>query len=448
MIGQHSHSEIIIINHFYARKLDNYRSLRIYLPPSYNAQLDRRFPVLYTHDGQNMFNSEFSYSGVSWKIQNVADELIRQFRIEEIIIVAVDNMENERLNEYAHEDGSFNGQNLKGTGRLYEDFLINDVKPYIDANFKTLTDSSNTALMGSSMGGLVTFNIGIRNPNVFGKLGVISPSFWWGDGITLKKLKKNNINTQNEKLWIDMGDSEGYFMTGCNEVVNELLNKGYTIPENLVYYSVPGANHSESAWAQRVHCPLIYFFGQIGCPQELYLYGRDIVGIKGPKTHLNPVMYYNSGFQMTLLDAEFVLKDPDLLSVNEDGDIIPYKTGSTHIEVSKNGIKAIKKYVIIDELKKEVTITIHVTVPTETPDEILFLAIHEPQDFKLVKKGISTYMTQITLPRDEAISFKFTRGSWMTVEKDRFGGEIDSRLLKAEDDISVYYEVKKWADLK
>lgn len=447
MLTDYTHSEIITINHFYARKLDNYRSIQIYLPPSYKVQSERRFPVLYTHDGQNMFNGQFSYSGASWEIQKVADNLIYRRMIEEIIIVAVDNMHTERLSEYAHESGSFNGQQLQGNGKLYEDFLIHDVKPFIDANFRTLTDASNTALMGSSMGGLVTFNIGIKNPNIFGKLGIISPSFWWGDGVTLKKLKRKKLKVLNEKVWIDMGDSEGHFMKDCRDLVHELLNKGYSIPDNLVYYSVPGANHSESAWSKRVHCPLLYFFGQIGYPQELHLFGRDIVGLKGPKTHLNPIMHYSSGFRMTVLDADFISTNSNLIDIDQKGYIVPNNIGTTEVEVHKMGIKASKKYVVIDELKEDVTITIHVTVPDNTSDDDIYLGILAPKDYKFIKKNTQAYMAQITLPRDESISFKFTRGSWATVEKDLYGGEIDSRLLKAENDLSIHYEVENWADL-
>jgi predicted alpha/beta superfamily hydrolase len=254
-------SELTTIKRFYSRALDNFRTLRLYLPPSYWLEPERCFPVLYMHDGQNIFGGEYSYSGAGWEIHQVADELIEQQRIEEIVIVGIDNMESERLSEYAHTDGSFEGSSVPGKGLLYEKFLLEDIKPFIEANYRVLGDPENIALMGSSMGGLITLNIGLRHPDVFKKLGVLSPSFWWDTDHILETVRQLPKDELPARMWIDMGDAERNFKRGFFEVVQMFWYRGVVRHHQMACWVIPGGVHSEVDWMYRAQGPLLYFFG-------------------------------------------------------------------------------------------------------------------------------------------------------------------------------------------
>ncbi|MGV2686533.1 esterase, partial [Clostridium perfringens] len=139
--------------------LNNERDMFIYLPVSYENDVEKRYPVLYMHDGQHMFFED--HKGESWDIHTTVDALVSEGKMKEIIVVAISHVEDTRISEYMHANPD--GHNIFNTtnqGELYEEFLIKEVKPYIDKEYRTLPDKRNTALMGSSAGGLVSYNIG------------------------------------------------------------------------------------------------------------------------------------------------------------------------------------------------------------------------------------------------------------------------------------------------
>lgn len=214
--------DIKIIENFYSQVLDNSRKIRIYLPPSYSTEKNKYYPVLYVHDGQNVFDAAESYSGESWNLHQTAERLINDNLIEEIIIIAVDNMQEERLSEYAHQDGFYKGKRIKARGFDYEKFLVRELMPFIAKHYRIKKGPENTGLMGSSMGGLVTFNIGLRRTDLFGKLGVMSPSFWWGKSTPSEKINSYKYQNLNSKIWLDTGEAEGRFMSFNEQTITEL----------------------------------------------------------------------------------------------------------------------------------------------------------------------------------------------------------------------------------
>ena len=181
--------------------------------------------------------------------------------IRELIIVGIDNMEQDRLSEYAHVNGRYKRRRIKGKGSLYEKFLIEELKPFIDATFRTLTGAEDTGLMGSSMGGLVTFNIGFRNPDVFGRLGIISPSFWWGTRENIKTVYIYQDAIASSRMWIDMGTKEGGLNKSFDKVVEHILSICDSSKGNIEAHWIIGAAHTEVDWQRRVHWPLIHLFG-------------------------------------------------------------------------------------------------------------------------------------------------------------------------------------------
>lgn len=247
---------------FYAKKLNNKRTIIVYLPPNYEKVKQKRYPVLYMHDGQNIFDDATSFIGVEWGVDETVEKLISDKKIKEIIVVGIYN-NCDRANEYTPFNDKKHGG---GIADKYADFIINDLKPFIDKTYRTLPDRNNTAIMGSSLGGLVSLYIAWKHPETFAMSGVISPALWWA-GYKIfneieKSTKKNNI-----KIYLDMGTREGTTLESFNSAIIDarkmrdiLLNKGFVLDKDLQYFEDEGAIHNESAWAKRVYRPLIFFF--------------------------------------------------------------------------------------------------------------------------------------------------------------------------------------------
>lgn len=201
-------SKVITIEDFYSETLENSRKLFVYLPPGYEKHSQERYPVLYMHAGQRLFEPLLK-NDESWNVHKTADELILEGKIQKIIIVGIAHKRIIENNEFCHFISP--DKHIKCSGLLYEKFIINEVKPYIDDNFRTMSDAKNTALIGSSAGGLSTYNIGFRNPKVFGKIGMISPFFVKvEDDHSELKLYEMYKGKKDLKVWMDIGSAEGF----------------------------------------------------------------------------------------------------------------------------------------------------------------------------------------------------------------------------------------------
>lgn len=165
----------------------------LYLPPNYTNSI-KKFPVIYMHDGQNLFDDATSYIG-EWKIDETLNELFKKTG-KGFIVVGIENAGEQRINEYTpFKNEKYGG----GKGNIYIDFLINEVKPYIDKNYRTKTNAKNTAIIGSSLGGLISFYGGLKYPIVFGKIGALSTSFWFSDEIYT--FAEENGNQKKSKIF-------------------------------------------------------------------------------------------------------------------------------------------------------------------------------------------------------------------------------------------------------
>ena len=161
---------------FYSRVLPDpdHRMVQVYLPQQYGMEPERRFPVFYLHDGQNLFDGRDSYvAGHTWQAGSTADQLNEAGVIEPVILVGVANTGLRRMAEYTP---THNPKMGGGEGEKYGQLLIDELKPFVDRTYRTLTGPENTGLGGSSLGGLVTLFLGLERPDVFGKLAVMSPS--------------------------------------------------------------------------------------------------------------------------------------------------------------------------------------------------------------------------------------------------------------------------------
>ncbi|RYY70937.1 MAG: hypothetical protein EOO13_04905 [Chitinophagaceae bacterium] len=222
---------------FLIPQLGRKRKIWIYLPASYKTSKER-YPVLYMHDGQNLFD-EYTAGFGEWGIDECLDSLMEKGR-NECIVVGIDNGP-KRLNEYNPFDNERFG---KGEGKQYAEFVANTLKPFIDGSFRTLKDRTNTIVAGSSMGALIAYYTQLAYPDVFGKSGVFSPAFWTAPDIiaTTDSLAK----TANGKFFFYMGGMEGEeYMNDMYEVMQRLGTKS-----SALIYSVtdPEGKHNEGAW--------------------------------------------------------------------------------------------------------------------------------------------------------------------------------------------------------
>jgi len=230
------------------------RDMIVWLPPGYDAEDDKHYPVLYMHDGQNLFDPATSSFGVDWGMDEVADSLINIGEIEPLIIVGINNTAN-RYSEYS---------NSSDTGYVYMDFLVNKIKPMIDSTYKTLPDRKNTAVAGSSMGGLISFMLAWEYPEVFSKAACFSPAFKYERFDFVSVVNKFSDTKKPIIFYIDNGGIgiEEIIQPGIDEMISLLEAKGYVKEKDLFVVFDKEARHFESAWGSRVHVPLKLFFGK------------------------------------------------------------------------------------------------------------------------------------------------------------------------------------------
>ncbi len=262
------------------------RTVHVYLPAAYPAQPDRRFPVLYLHDGQNVFStagSNIAFGWGNWELDLTADRLIREGKIRPIIMVAVDNSGAGRMTEYSGHHGAATNQG--GSFDSYAAFLSRELKPFIDQKYRTLPDAAHTGLMGSSLGGLCSAALAWEQPEIFGNAASLSGAFFYDDKHFLNDLLKKAAGPPKPvKFYFDSGTvdytggDDGRQLT--SEVVTELRRIGWR--DNLRYYvdehpmtpdqlaasglrrdkwkEAQTSQHNEFYWHQRAWRPLTFLY--------------------------------------------------------------------------------------------------------------------------------------------------------------------------------------------
>lgn len=226
------------------------RDVAVWLPEGYETDTLLSYPVLYAHDGQNVFDPATSSFGVDWQLDETADSLIKASKIEPIIIVAISNTPARTL-EYTDTD----------TGKAYMEFIVNELKPFIDRTYKTKPGRENTATIGSSAGGLISFMLLWEHSDVFSKAACLSPAFHISDINYIPEVEKVN-EKKNIKIYIDNGgvELEQRLQPGIEEMLAMLKLKGYTENIDFIWYQDKNADHSERSWASRSYKPLEFFF--------------------------------------------------------------------------------------------------------------------------------------------------------------------------------------------
>jgi predicted alpha/beta superfamily hydrolase len=248
---------------FPSKILKNRRDVLVYLPPGYRRFSTQRYPVLYLHDGQNVFDAATAFGGVEWRVDETAQQLIRQKLIEPLIIVAVANTGEDRIHEYAPTPARIDPpkrKRSKGQLRSYGRFLIEELKPFIDRKYRTRREAEFTGLGGSSLGGLATLALGLWFPNYFTRLAVLSASIWWDDCAIYRIVDEVDETARPPlKIWLDTGTHEPGWERAA-VLRDRLVEKGWRLHDDLNYLEAEGADHSEGAWAARVDPVLRFLF--------------------------------------------------------------------------------------------------------------------------------------------------------------------------------------------
>lgn len=265
----------IIIENIQLPYENKLRKIRVYLPPNYNDGED--FPVVYMHDGQNLFDINTSSYGAIWDVHIHLDHYYEETG-RGIIVVGIDNYEgqNNRLNEYSpwvnstlkiSKDLDTITEDVGGLGDAYLDFLVNTLKPRIDMTYKSSTSRHDTAIIGSSMGGLISLYAVTKYPHVFSKIGAFSTAVWFAEAHLLEAI--NNLYTKDPIKWyLDVGSKETsndkkddfniLYLQGSKSVNKVIRDCRPTDP--LMFVIDQGGIHNEKDWSKRFYKAIKYLF--------------------------------------------------------------------------------------------------------------------------------------------------------------------------------------------
>jgi len=227
------------------------RDVVVWLPPDYEKTSEKRYPVLFVHDGQNAFDPTTSFLGVDWQIDETADRLIREKKMQEIIVVGIYNTD-DRREEYSDTT----------KGRAYMRFVVEKLKPFIDHEYRTLPQREHTAVMGSSMGGLISFLLAWNYPQVFSQAACLSPAFVLRDIDAPKLVETYEGPDKRIRIYMDIGGVglESELQPGCEKMLEALQTHGFKMGENLEWFRDGDAEHNERAWSKRVWRPLLFMY--------------------------------------------------------------------------------------------------------------------------------------------------------------------------------------------
>ncbi|KAF2328200.1 alpha/beta hydrolase [Flavobacterium daemonense] len=218
-------------------QLKTTKKIWLYLPEGYSASPKKRYSVIYMHDAQNLFDAKTSFVG-EWNVDEKLDSLKAP-----VIVVGIEHGNEKRIDELTpYKNEKYGG----GKADDYLDFIVKTLKPYIDKNYRTKTKAKNTTIMGSSLGGLVSYYAILKYPEVFGNAGVFSPSFWFSNDIyTLTEQAPKN----KTRIYFLCGDKEDENMVSDLHKMEKLLDKNRCYCLHLTKTKiVPGGEHNEKLW--------------------------------------------------------------------------------------------------------------------------------------------------------------------------------------------------------
>lgn len=264
------------------------RTIQIWMPDGYSK--DKKYAVLYMHDGQMLFDASTAWNKQEWGVDEVASQLIKQKKVKEFILVAIFNLSPGRHSEYfpqkpmeslsteqqqtlykiiKNENNPLFSEKVNSDNYLR--FLVEELKPYIDSNYSVLTDAKNTFIMGSSMGGLISMYAISEYPDIFGGAACLS-THWPGimnmvnnpvPKAFYRYMRQNLPSPNSHKFYFDHGNQtlDAYYAPLQSQVDEIMRSRGFT-DKNWITKVFEGEDHSENAWKKRLHIPLLFLLGQ------------------------------------------------------------------------------------------------------------------------------------------------------------------------------------------
>jgi len=461
---------------FPSRFLPGTRTITVLLPEEYDREPAKHYPVLYLHDGQNLFDAGRAAFRVEWQADEAADALVRDGVIPPLILVGVDNAGGRRTEEYTP---SFDPSLREGGDAAnYARFLVEEVKPWVDAVTRTRCGRLDTGVAGSSLGGLVSLYLLREHPRIFGRVGAISTSLWWNGWEALGWTDALLADWRaGARLWIDAGTDEGndsgteeggrldddgdgmvYMVDDSRTLCGQLLAGGLTFGEDVGCLEALHAEHNEASWAYRLPAILTFLWGELPPPAPETLRLRAYVtpvGV-GRETALAVEAAYPGPLELTLPLDEVALSSsaPDVARLQGAGTLVGVAAGETRLQATAAGLTAERRVPVVASEADWATLAFVIHVPAGTPAAgPVFLAgspaelgSWDPAGLALEPLFPGVWGADVPFPKGTEIRMKVTRGSWETVEKSAAGGELDDRVISADSGRRVELWVQRWAD--
>ncbi|CAN5453211.1 alpha/beta hydrolase-fold protein [soil metagenome] len=254
-------------------KITDARNVDVWLPPDYDENQNEKYPVIYMHDGQNLFSPQTSQSKVEWRIDETLTKLIKENKLKPAIVVGIWNTPR-RIVEFMPQRAFDVRDNVKrksdeidknsAESDKYLKFIVSELKPFIDKNYRTKADRKNTFIIGSSMGALMSFYAVGEYPDVFGGAACLSPQYPLGEGVILSYMEKYLPSSKKHKIYFDYGTKGLDAQYESYQVKADALMKkrGYKKGKNWITRKFVGDEHSEKSWGGRVEIPLIFLLGK------------------------------------------------------------------------------------------------------------------------------------------------------------------------------------------
>ncbi|HRK29649.1 MAG TPA: alpha/beta hydrolase-fold protein [Tepidisphaeraceae bacterium] len=260
---------IVVHRKFHSDELKNDRDIYVYLPPGYDdpANAEKRYPVLYMQDGQNLMDADVSFNGIEWQVDETAERMITSGKIDPVIIVGINNGGEFRAQEFTPD--TMASADAPAQAGIYGKLVCDQIKPMIDNQYRTLPDAPNTFIAGSSLGGLVTLSIVKAAPDSFGGVALLTPWLQLNDKPISAALGEDLSFLKGKKLWIDTSDKPGdNYPAGKDPVADtrafaaKLTAAGMAADKDFVFKEFAGQGHDEIAWQKRIDQVLLYLFGK------------------------------------------------------------------------------------------------------------------------------------------------------------------------------------------
>lgn len=237
-----------------SREYGGRHAVRVFYPPGYAENSLERYPTLYMQDGQNLFFPNEAFGGQHWKVEETLALLGSMNLVRKVIVVGI--YPTDRMTQYTNPG-------YEAYGR----FLAEELVPWVDARYRTLAEPSQRALLGSSLGGVVSFATGWRHAEVFGNVGAMSSTFGYRDDLLDRVAREPK---RPIRIYLDTGWPRDNYEVN-RRMRHQLVRRGYVEGRDLLYLAFPEAKHTESAWSMRAHLPFQWFFGERPAPARAVL---------------------------------------------------------------------------------------------------------------------------------------------------------------------------------